>query len=361
VPVPGTHRPASVRTPAPCPCTAPPRSAIIHRLEPTLPEGPPAGSPPPSPPVPEPARPGAAALGFFAVLLALVVPDLVAQGSSRVLGLAWSELFTLLLPAVVAAAGSNLRARRYLGLERTRALPVLAGALLGGAGFLLANGVMVAWVAILPRRVLDLFPDVARIFEGGIAVQLVVAFVAAGLAPLCEEAAFRGFLQRTLARAVGPGIAIGVTALLFALRHLDPVRFPALLLLGAIFGWAAWRSGSLWPAVAAHAANNALATALALSGAAADAAGELPALGDAAWPLLLGGAALVPLALWYRRLTPSPPPAEDAVALRDPATPSTRFRLDRVPASLMGVALAGLAALSALALLSPVWDRMAGP
>jgi membrane protease YdiL (CAAX protease family) len=296
------------------------------------------------------------------VLLLLVLPDLVAQASSRTLGLAWSELFTLLFPAVVAAAGSNLRTRRYLGLERTRALPVLVGALLGAAGFLAANGVMIAWVALLPREVLAAFPDVARIFEGGLLLQATIAVVAAIVAPVCEEAAFRGFLQRTLARALGPGAAIGLTALLFAVRHLDPVRFPALILLGAIFGWAAWRSGSIWPAVAAHAANNALASGFALLGGAADpASSELPTLGDALEPLLAGGAAVLLLALWYRRLTPSPPPPEDAVALRDPSVPSTRFRVDRVPASLVLTALAGLAALSALALLAPVWDRLAGP
>jgi hypothetical protein len=294
-----------------------------------------------------------AALAFFVVLLLLVLPDLVAQGSSRLLGLAWSELFALLLPALVATAGCNLRAGRYLGLDRPRPLPVALGALLGGAGFLAANGVMVAWVAVLPRRVLDAFPDVARLFEGSLTLRVVVTLVAVVVAPFCEEAAFRGHLQRTLSRAVGPAAAIGLTALLFAVRHLDVVRFPALVLLGAVFGWAAWRSGSLWPAVAAHLTNNALASTLALGGAGAGNA-EVPTLAQAFWPLALGGAALALVASGYRLATPSPPAPAEAIALRDPLDPSTRFRPDRVPPGLAVAILVGLATLSALALTAPL-------
>jgi membrane protease YdiL (CAAX protease family) len=304
-------------------------------------------------------RPGAAFV-YFAILFLLVLPDLVAQGSSRVFGLAWSELFTLLLPALIAAEGSNLRALHYLGLDRARALPILLGALLGAAGFLAANGVMIAWVAVLPARVLAAFPDVARIFEGSPLVQVVVVFVAAALAPLCEEVAFRGYLQRTLARSLGPAAAIGLTAVLFGVRHLDLVRFPALVLLGAVFGWAAWRSGSIWPAVAAHATNNALATALAIGGGGGGDAAR-PALADALAPLAAGGVALAILAAGLRLVTPAPPPPEEAIALRDPADPSTRFRLDRVPRVLTRAAAAGLAALSLLALLAPLWEKMAGP
>lgn len=320
-------------------------------MEPTQPEGPPPGPPP--------ARPGAA-LAFFAVLFLLVLPDLLAQGSSRTLGLAWSELFTLLLPALVAAEGSNVRALRYLGLDRARPLTVLLGALLGAAAFLAASGVMTAWVTVLPARVLDAFPDVARIFEGSRPAQVVVVFVAAALAPLCEEAAFRGYLQRTLARSLGPAAAIGLTALLFGVRHLDLVRFPALVLLGAVFGWASWRSGSLWPAVAAHAANNALATAFALGVGGGDGAAQ-PALADALAPLAAGGAALAVVVAAFRLATPDPPLPDEAVVLRDPTDPSTRFRLDRVPRVLTGAAAAGLAALSLLALLAPLWERVAGP
>jgi membrane protease YdiL (CAAX protease family) len=311
-------------------------------LDPTLPEA-------PLPGVPERAAAWTGALAFFAILLALALPDMAAQVSSRALGLAWSELCTMLLPALVAAAGSNLRTARYLGLDRPRPLPVLLGALLGVAGFFAANGVMALWVSALPRRFLEWFPDVGRIFEGPALTRTVVGVVAVLLAPFCEEAAFRGYLQRTLLRALRPAAAIALGALLFAARHLDPVRFPALVLLGALFGWMAWRSGSLWPAIAGHAANNALATALAIGTPGDDASPPAPTPWEALVPLLLGLAALAALVLWFRWLTPAPPPPEAAVARRDPDDPSTRFHLRRIPAGLLLAACIGLVALLALA------------
>ena len=311
----------------------------------------PSPPPPEAPPAPArtpPGRPEAAA--FFAVLLVLVLPDLVAQTSSRVLGLAWSEIFTMLLPALVAAAGANLRAARYLGFHRPRLLPVALGALLGGAGFLAANGVMALWVMVLPARALEWFPDLGRIFEGPPLARAVIVAIAGLLAPLCEEAAFRGYLQRTLLRAVGPASAIGITALLFAVRHLDPVRFPALALLGALFGWLAWRGGSLWPAIAAHAANNAVAIAVALVAGAGEAAIPRPTLGEALLPLLVGGAAVAGLAVAYRLATSAEATGAAALPLRDATDPSTRFRPRLVPGALVAAAGAGLVGLLLLLL-----------
>lgn len=302
---------------------------------------------PPPPAAPPRTSPGwTGGLAFFAVLLVLLLPDLLAQASSRVLGLAWSELFTMLLPAVLAAAGSNLRPARYLGLDRLRPLPTALGALLGLAGFVAANGVMALWVMVLPRRVLEWFPDVGRIFEGPPLARAVVVAVAGLLAPLCEEAAFRGYLQRTLLRAAGPASAIAATAVLFALRHLDLVRFPALALLGALFGWLAWRGGSLWPAIAAHAANNAAAIATALFAGSGAAALPRPTLREAIAPLLVGGMAVAGLAAAFRAAAPR---AQDAdLPLQNPADPSTRFRLQLVPGALLLAVAAGLAGLLAL-------------
>lgn len=310
-------------------------------LDPTLPSAGPAPAPPPA------ASPRAQALAFFAVLLLLVLPDLLAQAAHRVLGLAWSELCTMLLPAVVAAAGSNLRVAPALGLTRPRPVTVALGALLGGAGFLAANGVMALWVIVLPARVMQLFPDVGRIFEGPPLTRAALVAVAGLLAPVCEEAAFRGWLQRTLLRAAGPAFAIGAAALLFAARHLDPVRFPALAMLGALFGWVAWRGGTLWPAIAAHAANNACAMALAMAASGGDPASARPTAGEALVPLAIGGAAVAGLAVAFGLATRGAAgPA--TVPARDPGDPSTRFRLHLVPGALVTAVGAGLAGLLAL-------------
>ncbi len=316
-------------------------------MDPTLPAPPPQERAEPPPELPGGPAPGAdasrkSALAFYAVLMLLVLPDLLAQGANQPLGLAWSELFTLLLPAVMAAAGANLRPAVYLGFTRPRPPQLLLGLALGVAGFVAANGVLALWVNVLPRRVLELVPDVGRIFDAPPLSRAAVTLAAVLLAPICEEAVFRGYLQRTLALRRTPAAAVTLAALLFALRHLDPVRFPALALLGGLFGWVAWRSGSIWPAVAAHLANNAAAAGAALLLPSAADPAVLPTPAEALAPLAVGGVALALLASWFRRATPAPPPPEAALQRADPADPSVRFRLSRLPPRLLQLAGLGL-------------------
>jgi membrane protease YdiL (CAAX protease family) len=79
-----------------------------------------------------------------------------------------------------------------------------------------------------------------------------------------EELLFRGVLLSAVARYTGNGVAIVLSALLFACVHLPDLSFlwyalPNLALLGLILGWLRVQSGSIWPAVVAHGMNNLLA------------------------------------------------------------------------------------------------------
>jgi hypothetical protein len=115
---------------------------------------------------------------------------------------------------------------------------------------------------VLPSRVLQLY-DPSQLFLHQTGVERVALVGALGLAaPVCEEFFFRGVLQPGLMSRLEPARAIVVTALLFSAFHLDPVGFLARFELGILFGLLAWRSGSVWPGIAAHAANNLTATAL---------------------------------------------------------------------------------------------------
>ncbi len=302
----------------------------------------PSPEPPPAAPVQVPRK---SVLAFFGVLLLLLLPGLLAQAAHPVLGLAWTELFAFLLPALIATAGSNLRVAAYLRLAPARPAAVALGALAGGAGYLLAGAVMAATQRLLPREWVRAF-DLGRLFEGPAWERVALSALAALLAPVCEEIAFRGYVQTSLLQRWSPRRAIAVAALLFAVMHLDPVRFPALVVLGATFGWLAWRAGSIWPAVAAHAANNGVAAGLVLAGGAPP--HEPPPLPDLVAPFALGAAALALLLAAYRAATPNPPPAASAVAPRDPAAPAFAFSAARVPPGLVAAALSALVLLGGI-------------
>ncbi|MBT1155530.1 CPBP family intramembrane metalloprotease [Aminobacter anthyllidis] len=86
------------------------------------------------------------------------------------------------------------------------------------------------------------------------------------VAAAVEELVFRGVIQTRLAERWGPALAIGVTSVAFLVIHFpgwvllaampDATTMASVFLIGLVCGWLRHRTGSLWPAIAAHAANN---------------------------------------------------------------------------------------------------------
>jgi membrane protease YdiL (CAAX protease family) len=263
-----------------------------------------------------------------------------------VAGLLWAQLFVFLLPAIAAAAAWNLDPRRALLVARRPPVtPVLLGLLIGLVGFLPAGAVMALVSLGLPREWLVRF-DLAPLFLGPPWQRWALSIIAAVVAPICEEAAFRGHMLTLWRARLRPWPAIAVTSFLFAVLHLDPVRFVAVFLLGLLFGWLAWRSGSLWPAVAAHAANNATASLLVGSIGEAAAQRELPDPAAALMALAVGALLVAPLLLAYVRVTPVPPPASEALSPLDASPGGPRLSLKRIPPAVPAAFLLGVASLA---------------
>jgi membrane protease YdiL (CAAX protease family) len=82
-------------------------------------------------------------------------------------------------------------------------------------------------------------------------------------APVLEEMVCRGWLQRPLERRLGPTLAIGLAAAVFAAMHMQPAGFANRFILGLVCGYAVWVTGSIWAGVAMHAANNAITAGMA--------------------------------------------------------------------------------------------------
>ena len=309
-------------------------------------------------PAPPPGPGRKSVLAFFGVLLVLWVPGAFAQSVVLPLGLAWTELFVFLLSALVATSGSNLRAVPYLRLGPARPAALALGGLAGAAGYLFAGSLLALTQRLVPSRLVEAF-DPVRLFEGPRPERLALAAVATLLAPPCEEIAFRGYVQTTLGLRSGPAAAIAGSAVLFALLHVNPVLFPALVVLGALFGWLTWRAGSIWPAVLAHAVNNAITSASVLAD--LGPLPEPPPLSAVAGGLGLGTAAVLVIAVAYHAATREPPPLAGAVVLRDPGDPSIRFAPGRVVPRLAAAAFVGATLLAALLAKGLPGGRPRGP
>jgi len=83
----------------------------------------------------------------------------------------------------------------------------------------------------------------------------VVLFVAVQPA-LIEELAFRGVIFSALTKALSGTETILVSALMFMILHLSPMRFPHTLALGLGAGFLRWRTKSIYPCVLMHFSHN---------------------------------------------------------------------------------------------------------
>jgi uncharacterized protein len=146
-----------------------------------------------------------------------------------------------------------------------------------GWGALAFTGAMVARVVLLlflSSQVDDPVREPGRSIDFHGAALAAFALAALVGAPIVEELAFRGVLQRSLTRVVGAPLAIAIQALLFAAYHFVPdgdgyshFYFGALAIFGAAAGIAAERTGRLGPGMVAHFINNLLAVVFMAAGA----------------------------------------------------------------------------------------------
>ncbi len=93
-------------------------------------------------------------------------------------------------------------------------------------------------------------------------VSILLLFLIVGIgAPVAEEIYFRGMAQGIFGRRLSPMWAILAAAAFFAVTHLQPLQFPALLAFGVVLGVMRWRSGRLGPSIWAHLGFNIVAAA----------------------------------------------------------------------------------------------------
>jgi membrane protease YdiL (CAAX protease family) len=83
------------------------------------------------------------------------------------------------------------------------------------------------------------------------------------MAPMAEEVFFRGFLFAGLLRRFGPIGAAAISGAVFAATHFDVALLGPAFIGGSVFAFLYWRTGSIWPGIVTHTAQNGIAFALA--------------------------------------------------------------------------------------------------
>lgn len=163
----------------------------------------------------------------------------------------------------IERAGSRLRAITLnLGLRRFKfssTLPWIIGLLV------LIIAVNVLYSYIVNQFHLNVQTNDQVVLQIGQYAPLTMYAVLLGsviIAPFCEEIFFRGFLLSGLLHELSPVWAVVISALLFAIAHVDPGSFVPLFAIGLCLGFLRLRSGSTWASISLHILNNLLGSVL---------------------------------------------------------------------------------------------------
>ncbi len=190
----------------------------------------------------------------FFVSFAMRAPQSFADFVSLV---AITQFIVIALPAVLMAVLLTSRPMQTLLLKKSPFGTPLAAALLAVAFHPTANllQAVVQWVYPLDDQLATSLSQL--IFEPDSLWMLLL--VVAVLPAVCEELAFRGFVLSGLRHMGHKWTAILVSSLFFGATHALFQQSIVASLVGAILGYLAIQSGSIWPCILFHAIHNSLA------------------------------------------------------------------------------------------------------
>ncbi len=109
------------------------------------------------------------------------------------------------------------------------------------------------FAALLPDMPEALEAALSTLTEGPLLVSLISVSI---MAPLFEEWLCRGLILRGLMKKIGPTWAIVVSAVFFAVLHMNPWQALPAFTLGLLFGYVYYRTGSLKLTMLMHCVNN---------------------------------------------------------------------------------------------------------
>ena len=204
------------------------------------------------------------AIQFVAQFIVLAVYMLVTHDTTGELPPLWNigtlVLFSVATIAVFLKMGWFHASRSYL---RSHPWSVLLWSVVASLGAivpsLMVQGLIPEWSGWAKELAEQTNKELESLMSvpGG---YMVIAL----LPPVVEEMVFRGCVLKSLLRWK-PRLKwamIALSALFFALVHLNPAQMPHAFLIGLLLGWMYERTGSIVPGVAYHWANNTAAYAM---------------------------------------------------------------------------------------------------
>lgn len=172
--------------------------------------------------------------------------------------IAGAQLLVMTAPILLLTWFFKLDFRDTFALNRPRALPMVGAVLIAAAIVPVGNFLRAVQYQWFPPGK-DLLGDQLLVLQEGSLVSVLLAL--AVVPAICEELVFRGFLLSGLRGRLSTLATILIVGLIFGLYHMYMEKIPVLTLLGALLAIVCLCSGSIYPAMLIHLANNGLSLA----------------------------------------------------------------------------------------------------
>jgi uncharacterized protein len=219
--------------------------------------------------------PAAVVAGFGVASVVTILVDVAASAGGSSIGhpsaavtIVGNIVFDLafVAAALYFASRQSRPAARDFGFRRVGLPRGLRAVVLGAVAY---YGLTAVYASLFELHGKDKLPSDLGVTHSTAALIAASVFVCV-IAPVAEEFFFRGFVFGALRRLpvslagrdLGPWIAALLTGILFGLAHLGSAGLQYLIplgFLGFVLCIVRWRTGSLYPCMALHSANNALA------------------------------------------------------------------------------------------------------
>jgi hypothetical protein len=134
---------------------------------------------------------------------------------------------------------------------------------LGCLFLLIAYAFNFVWSIVLYLMRQQSQSNLLPLFGSDIIGLLLALLVLGVVAPIAEEAFYRGFLFAGLRSRMGFHWAVVFSAVVFAFGHLLPTSWPPIFVLGVLFASLYEQTGSIWPSIILHATINSVSLLLA--------------------------------------------------------------------------------------------------
>lgn len=159
---------------------------------------------------------------------------------------------------------ASAQSRRNEYFEKGYALDSNNFGRLGGIRLALVLSIGTIALAFMTDSLTKVLPETPQWFEDAMnaimdAPVWITLLSVSIFAPLFEEWLCRGLVLRGLLQKMRPGAAISVSALFFAVLHMNPWQAVPAFILGVFFGYVYYRTGSLKLTMLMHCVNNTFA------------------------------------------------------------------------------------------------------